>query len=571
MTTQAAFLKTLCSIVGWQYVLTGDRRTAPYVKGFREGYGPALAVVKPKNLWQQWQVLEACIKADIIVVMQAANTGLTGGSTPVPGCDRETVVINTTRICGIQVLDQQNQIVALSGASLFDLESKLAKKGRLPHSVIGSSCIGASIVGGVCNNSGGALVERGPAYTELALFAEVDSEGTLSLVNNLDIDLGSTPKQILTNLDRQNYAPQDIKSTAKVASDKDYATWVKDVSSSQPARFNADPRRLYEASGCAGKLAVFAVRLDSFAGNQKEATFFVSSNSADALQKLRVAMLTSDNPLPVSAEYIHQNILSLADRYGRDIVYLIRFFGSGFLPFFFRMKRQIDAVINKLPFLGKAPVDKFVHYFFRLFPSPTPRFMALRNEQYKHHLLITEKDTGIEKTRALLHKFSLQENISAEEISKKQAESAYLMRYACAGAAVQYGLIHDKDVEHVVALDIGLRRNDDNWFETLPLEISQKLIHSLYYGHFLCHVFHQDYVVRKGEDPDQIKDQLLHLLDERGAQYPAEHNVGHHYIASPALSAHYKKIDPRNALNSGIGGTSKNLSYNVEPSNKNNG
>jgi D-lactate dehydrogenase len=571
MTTQAAFLKTLRSIVGWQYVLTGDRRTAPYVKGFREGYGPALAVVKPDNLWQQWQVLEACIKADIIVVMQAANTGLTGGSTPVPGCDRKTVVINTTRICGIQILEQQNQIVALSGASLFDLESKLAKKGRLPHSVIGSSCIGASIVGGVCNNSGGALVERGPAYTELALFAEVDAEGNLRLVNNLDIDLGSTPKQILTNLDRQNYAPQDIKSTAKVASDKDYAIWVKDVSSNQPARFNADPRRLYEASGCAGKLAVFAVRLDSFAGNQKEATFFVSSNSADALQKLRIAMLTSNNPLPVSAEYIHQNILSLADRYGRDIVYLIRFFGSGFLPFFFRIKRQIDAVINKLPFLGKAPVDKFVHYFFRLFPSPTPRFMALRNEQYKHHLLITEKDMGIEKTRALLHKFCLQENISAEEISKTQAESAYLMRYACAGAAVQYGLIHDADVEHVVALDIGLRRNDDNWFETLPLEISHKLIHSLYYGHFLCHVFHQDYVVRKGEDPEQIKNQLLHLLDERGAQYPAEHNVGHHYIASPALSAHYKKIDPRNALNSGIGGTSKNLSYNVQPSNKNNG
>ena len=27
-----------------------------------------------------------------------------------------------------------------------------------------------------------------------------------------------------------------------------------------PARFNADGRRLYEASGCAGKIAVLAVR-----------------------------------------------------------------------------------------------------------------------------------------------------------------------------------------------------------------------------------------------------------------------------------------------------------------------
>ncbi len=36
---------------------------------------------------------------------------------------------------------------------------------------------------------------------------------------------------------------------------------------STPARFNADPRRLRESAGCAGKLAVFAVRLDTFAAD----------------------------------------------------------------------------------------------------------------------------------------------------------------------------------------------------------------------------------------------------------------------------------------------------------------
>ncbi|PMS38226.1 hypothetical protein C0Z20_05515 [Trinickia symbiotica] len=29
----------------------------------------------------------------------------------------------------------------------------------------------------MCNNSGGALVRRGPAYTELALFARVEADG----------------------------------------------------------------------------------------------------------------------------------------------------------------------------------------------------------------------------------------------------------------------------------------------------------------------------------------------------------------------------------------------------------
>ena len=38
-----------------------------------------LAVVRPGNLVQQWRVLQACVDAGKIVIMQAANTGLTGG------------------------------------------------------------------------------------------------------------------------------------------------------------------------------------------------------------------------------------------------------------------------------------------------------------------------------------------------------------------------------------------------------------------------------------------------------------------------------------------------------------
>lgn len=47
-------------------------------------------------------------------------------------------------------------------------------------------------------------------------------------------------------------------------------------------------------------------------------------------------------------------------------------------------------------------------------------------------------------------------------------------------------------------LDIALRRNDTEWFEHLPPEIDSKLVHKLYYGHFMCYVFHQDYIVKKG-------------------------------------------------------------------------
>jgi hypothetical protein len=51
------------------------------------------------------------------------------------------------------------------------------------------------------------------------------------------------------------------------------------------------------------------------------------------------------------------------------------------------------------------------------------------------------------------------------------------------------------------------------------------------------------------------------LLDARGAQYPAEHNVGHLYVAKPSLVNHYRNLDPCNCFNPGIGRTSKFLRW----------
>nr|WP_276593065.1 hypothetical protein [Sphingomonas sp. GC_Shp_3] len=43
----------------------------------------------------------------------------------------------------------------------------------------------------------------------------------------------------------------------------------------------------------------------------------------------------------------------------------------------------------------------------------------------------------------------------------------------------------------------------------------------LYYGHFFCHVLHQDYVLKLGSDAATVKRDMLALLDIRGAEYPA--------------------------------------------------
>ncbi|MCG8609645.1 MAG: D-lactate dehydrogenase [Pseudomonadales bacterium] len=554
-------IQTLRDLLGSRNVLTGERAMAAYCKGFREGSGPALAVLKPGTLLEQWQVLQACVSAGVNIIMQAANTGLTGGSTPTDGCDRSTVVINTNRIDSIQVLPAFNQFIAFSGATLYSLEQALKPYQRVPHSVIGSSCIGASIVGGVCNNSGGALIERGPAYTELALYAQIDAQGKLHLINHLDIDLGDTPEEILTRLQTRRYPDSAIGISQKQASDQEYAQWVRDTESDTPARYNADPRRLHEASGCAGKLAVFAVRLDSFAENKGEQTFYLGANSTETLELVRRTLLQEATELPVSAEYLHRHIFDIADRYGRATVLLIRAMGANRMQGFSRFKRVLDGVFNRSRWLPRHLPDKMIQWISNRFPSQTPMRLVNWNRRFEHQLILTVKGHAVTQCLALLETIKQNSELDFFVCTEAETKRAYLLRFAAAGAALQYAAVHDDQVEGIVALDVALKRNELNWFETLPASLSNKLCLPLYYGHFFCHVFHQDYVVRKGESLSDVKQELLDLLDQRGAEYPAEHNVGHLYHAKPSLKENYQKLDPTNTFNAGVGQMSKCKHY----------
>ena len=180
MNNYLVVLNEFKSVIGNKYVLTHKWLKQPFINGWRYGNGDAIAVLKPGNLLQLWKLIEICVSNDFIIIMQAANTGLTGGSTTYGNdYDRPVIIINTLRINDIHLINNANQIIAFSGSTLYDLETKLKPYNRDPHSVIGSTSIGATIVGGVCNNSGGSLVQRGPAYTELALYARVDENGKL--------------------------------------------------------------------------------------------------------------------------------------------------------------------------------------------------------------------------------------------------------------------------------------------------------------------------------------------------------------------------------------------------------
>ncbi|WP_114008251.1 D-lactate dehydrogenase [Cohaesibacter intestini] len=560
MTDNAALIESLKTIVGPRHVLTGDKQTERFRKGFRSGEGDAIAVIQPGTLLEFWHCLEKIVAADKIVIMQAANTGLTEGSTPKGRYDRDVVLINTRRMDALKALKGGKQIISFPGSTLFALEKLLEPLGRQPHSVIGSSCIGASVIGGVCNNSGGALIERGPSYTELSLFAQIDDQGQLKLVNHLGINLGSTPDEILTRLEQGDYQDKDIEETNRKASDTDYASRVRDVDAASPARFNADKRRLHEASGCAGKLAVFAVRLDTYPKNAREKTFYVGTNDPLHLGELRRTILSDCAHLPVSGEYMHRDIFDITRSYGKDTVVLIDKLGTDRLPTFFALKGWVDARTSKIPGL-KHFTDRFMQMLSRLWPEILPQRMCDFRDQYEHHMILKMRDEGIEEASELLAGLQAAGKLAFFECSPREGKIAGLHRFAAAGAAIRYQAIHSDEVEDILALDIALRRNDHDWLEQLPPHITEKLHHKLYYGHFFCHVLHQDYIVKKGEDPKAIKAEMLKLLDERGAEYPAEHNVGHLYQAKDDLANFYKNLDPTNSFNPGIGKMSRNKCY----------
>ena len=558
MKSKSKIINELKLISGDKYVITSKWGKEPFSKGWRYGEGETLAVVKPGTLLEIWKVLQKCVEHNVIVIMQAANTGLTGGSTPFGNdYDRSIVVINTLRINSIQIIENGKQIIALPGSSLYDLENKLKPLGKEPHSVIGSTSIGASIVGGVCNNSGGSLVHRGPAYTEFALYAKVNKDDKLELVNELDINLGSNPEEILLNLENNNYTNSDILKSKKLGSDDKYSEIVRGIDQNTAARFNADNRLLHSASGSAGKIAVFALRLDTYKAPKKSKVFYVGSNNQDDFWKIRREILSNFKELPRLGDYMHRDCYDAAKKYSKDTFIVIEKLGTNFLPSLFEFKRIVDIIAEKVKFLPEKFSDKLMQFLSNFWPNHLPKKMETFRDQFEHHWIIEMTDEGINEAEIYFKDFFKDKKGDFFICNSHEGKKAMLHRYVSASAIGRYQALNKKNIGEMMSLDIAFPRNEKNWLEILPQEINDKLELKFYYGHLFCHVFHHNYILKKGVDAKKLKKELLEIYDKRGAEYPAEHNVGHEYKAMPVLTEFYKKLDPTNFFNPGIGQTSK--------------
>ena len=558
--TGSEIIEQLKSVVGHKGVLSSKSKTAYYRSGFRSGFGGSIGVVFPKSLIELWETLKVCVDANCAIIMQATKTGLTEGSSPSGfDYDREVVIINITRIKKIILLDDGKQVIAFPGSTLHELEGELSSIKRAPHSVIGSTTIGATIVGGIANNAGGALCKRGSSYTELSLYARVNEEGNLELINHLGIEnLGETPEEIFENLEKGSFSKEDIQGMDKAASDREYQNRIRNIDAEIPNRYNADPNRLYEVSGSAGKVVAFAVRVDTYPMPKEKKVFYLGTNNPNDFSKLRKDILKNFSELPEMCEYMNREIFDTAKKYGKDVFLSIKHIGTKRLPKLYAIKSNMEYYLNKIPLVPKFLPDQILYYLSRLFPEHLPKRLIDYRNQYEHYLILDMSDEGIEEARKYLEKeWSSLDGVGFFECNEDEQKSALMHRFAAAGAAIRYQTIHQRKTEEVLALDIALLGNDTEWMEKIPDEIKEDLDLSLYYGHFMCHVFHHDYILKKGTNIKDVKENLLKRLDQKSAKYPAEHNVGHMYKADETLQKHYRELDPTNTFNPGIGFTDK--------------
>lgn len=540
--------RALRAVVGALHVLQDDARVGQYTTGYRHGSGRAAAVALPGSLVELWQCAVCCARHGAIIIVQAANTGLTGGSTPDGAYDRPVVVISTERLGGVHPIANGEEAICLAGSTLTELETAISRFGRAPHSVIGSSCIGASVVGGICNNSGGALVERGPAFTDEALFARIRMDGSLELINRLGIALDGEPESVLRAVEAGTFP--EIPRRQKPVSH--YEHHVRQVEEPSPARYNADPRGLHDASGSAGKVIVFAVRVPTFPLPNKERTFIVATDRGDALADLRRALLDPGVPLPKQCEYLHRDATSLALAYGNDVTVLLQLFGAGAMPKVLRLQRRLASAI------GKHATDRLAHLLSRVAPHPLPRRLRGLFASYEHVLLLTAADEAIGPVRALLEAHS--PNLVMTELDPSEAAAAMRVRFAVAGAGVRCrDLLADGG--DLAALDIALPRNRRDFRLELPPALAAQVKLRADYGHFLCHVFHCDFLLKPGVERCAFEADVKTLVEALGGQMPAEHNFGHLYKAPPHVVDFYRQLDPTNSLNPGIGGTSRTRNW----------
>jgi len=169
---EADFFNALTTILGAEYILSGEA-AAPHCTDWRGRYsGDALAVVFPSNTQEVAAVVKLCAENKISIVPQGGNTSHCGASVPLPRGAQ--LVLNLSRMKRIRALDASNYTMTVeAGCTLASVRDAAVQANRLFPLGLTAIAPQCEIGGNLSTNAGGIAVLRYGNARDLVLGLEV--------------------------------------------------------------------------------------------------------------------------------------------------------------------------------------------------------------------------------------------------------------------------------------------------------------------------------------------------------------------------------------------------------------
>jgi len=548
--TQREMISKLHLIVGKKHVTENVTEVGTMV-----GRGQALAVVRPGTLEEAVEVLKACVAADVAIVPQGAKTGITGGSVPrESGCDRPSVIINMRRLDKIMPIGDGQQVLCFPGAGIYSLQEKLKLYNRDSHSVLGSIFLNPSVAAGVSFGSGGTQIRKGPAYTDRALYCRISDKGEVELVNTLGLsEVGA--KDVLSFLETaESLSAQDVDPKCKRAAS--YPNYAKHLTTfdDKVSRYCADTAG-EDCNRSEGKVLILATIHDTFPVPKASKLFWVSCKdfaTADALK--RKVALASPTFLAKQCEYMDRRQFECCDKAGRVMIKCIELFGMMNLGGLWNLKLTIEAL--PIPF-ADIICDKILWWLNPLLPASLPAQLMQQGQDFDHHVIIelTEFGNGeLKHLETLLDEFvaempegMVRKYECADDFAKSRA---ILFRFSVQPAFRTMVVGMGKQG---LLIDYAVPKNLDRVPE-LPSDCGIEM--RCLCSHLGCNVYHESIVFPVGVDMYAAKKKIKSFIESKGGKLPAEHGHGTEYEAPVESQQRWKRIDPTNTMNPGVGHTS---------------
>ena len=350
------------------------------------------------------------------------------------------------------------------------------------------------------------------------------------------------------------------------ASDDTYAERLCDRTSSEVSRYNADPSGP-DCCRSEGKVIVLATVHDTFPKPQATKTFWIGVDSLEtALEFRQTVALANPHDMPIAMEYMDRDAFDVTDRAGRVLGQTIQMVGTA-SPIV-RALWTIKLWVEALPFENSPLwVDSVLYSVNNLCPAVLPpEIMDIANTR-DHHVALTVGEFGdgtmdrvIERMRAFAKAKGPAAVVVHECATASDAHAVTAFRFVAAPAFRTYCVgqgLQGYSVDYALPKNAGTAPplSDKDNQQQQPLK-------RMRYSHFACNVVHEDLAYGPEVDMAAAKHEFKTAVATKShGKLPAEHGHGTEYVAPEVTQARWKRMDPLNVFNPGIGGLSSKFRY----------